>query len=74
MIRTSLSLRSGKIENYHYSKKDTQKTKGRKSFCLAMGEVQKAEDTEHHTITETFSIKKNCQKDLYVHFYASRAF
>lgn len=48
-------LRSGKTENYHYSKKITWKTEGRQSFCLAVSEVQKARYTEHHTITETFS-------------------
>lgn len=36
-------------------KEVTQKTEGRQSFCLAVGEVQKVGDTEHHTIIKTFS-------------------
>lgn len=71
MIKTSLGVKIRENRKYHYFKKKvTQKTEGRQSFCLAVGEVQKAGDTEHHTITETLTVRKT----LYIHFDASRVF
>lgn len=40
------------------------------SFCLAVGEVQTAEDTEHALQLEL----SHSQIDLYIHFGTSRVF
>lgn len=58
MIRTSLGIKIKEVRRLSFlkkTKKITCKTEGRQSFCLAVGEVQKAGDIEYQNITETFS-------------------
>lgn len=58
MIRTSSGTKIKEVRRLSFLKKKkkiTCKTEGRQSFCLAVGEVQKAGDIEYQNITETFS-------------------